>query len=251
MWPRSLSYQNPRARAATLPGPVWLFDLDNTLHDASRGIFRQIHRCMTQAIADLLHINLEQANALRMQYWRQYGATLIGMVRHHDICAHEFLHRAHHFDVRPYIHHEAGLNHSLARLPGEKNIFTNAPLAYSLAVLDAVGIRHHFRRIISVEAMRNAGVFRPKPSPTMMRQVLSQLAVPARQCIFIDDSLNNLKSAARLGIQTVYFDHPGTPTPGQPQMRGLPSYVQLRVRSIRELVQQQHCLWPGRHPGEA
>lgn len=237
MWPHRIAYQNPGARLPATRYPVWLFDLDNTLHDASRGIFEQIHHCMTQAIADLLQIPLEQANTLRLQYWREYGATLIGIVRHHDVCPHEFLHRAHHFDIHPHIHHEPGLNHSLQQLPGEKNILTNAPLPYTLEVLNAVGIRHHFRRIISVEAMRNAGVFRPKPSGRMMQQVLARLNVAAQECIFIDDSLNNLKSAAQLGIQTVYFDHPGTPTPGQPQMRGLPAYVRLRVRSIRELVE--------------
>lgn len=236
MWPRHISYQNPQARPSATRSPVWLFDLDNTLHDASQGIFEQIHHCMTQAIADLVDVSLKEADALRYQYWRRYGATLIGIVRHHNVCPHEFLHRAHHFDVRRYIHYEPGLNHSLLQLPGEKNILTNAPLAYTLKVLNEVGIKHHFRRIISVEAMRNAGAFRPKPSHTMMQQVLTQLAVPAHECIFIDDSLINLKSAAQLGIRTVFFDHPGTPTPDHPQMAGKPSYVWLRVRSIRELV---------------
>lgn len=238
MWPQRIAYQNPGARRPSHCTPVWLFDLDNTLHNASQGIFEQIHRCMNQAIADLLQLSLEQADALRLQYWREYGATLIGIARHHDVCPHEFLHRAHHFDVAAHIHHEPGLNHSLQRLPGEKNILTNAPLAYTLEVLKAIGIRHHFRRIISVEAMRNAGVFRPKPSGRMMQQVLARLNVTAQECIFIDDSLNNLKSAAQLGIRTVYFDHPGTPTPGHPQMRGLPAYVWLRVRSIRELAEK-------------
>src|SRR5690625_4467880 len=130
------------------------------------------------------------------------------------------------------------MNHSLQRLAGEKNLPTYAPLAYTARVPEGGGIRHHFRRIISVEAMRNAGVFRPKPSGRMMQQVLARLNVAAQECIFIDDSLNNLKSAAQLGIRTVYFDHPGTPTPGHPQMRGLPAYVWLRVRSIRDLAEK-------------
>src|SRR5690625_3382689 len=183
MWPRRIAYQNPGARLPARRTPVWLFDLDNTLHDASRGVFDQIHRCMTQAIADLLQLSLEQANALRLQYWREYGATLIGIARHHDVCPHEFLHRAHDFDVAAHIHHEPGLNHSLQRLPGEKNILTNAPLAYTLEVLKAVGIRHHFRRIISVEGMRSAGVFRPRPAGRVTQQVPAGLTVAAGTCV--------------------------------------------------------------------
>jgi len=240
MWPSSIRYANMIARPDAAKRPVWLFDLDNTLHDASKGIFAQIHRCMVQAIQELLQVDYDEADRLRVLYWRRYGATLLGMVRHHGVCAHDFLHRAHDFDVAPYIHHEPGLAQALDRLIGQKIILTNAPLAYARAVLNEVGITKHFHSIMSVESMQKALYFRPKPSLALMQQVLAQLRLPAGQCIFIDDTLSNLKSAAQLGIKTIHFDHPDTA--GNRHLRAKPPYVCMRVRSIRALSQRAHEL---------
>lgn len=240
MWPQSLRYQNPNAMRPDQHHPIWLFDLDNTLHDASKGIFDQIHRCMMDTIQDMLNINRAQADKLRVDYWRRYGATLIGMVRHHQVCPHEFLARAHNFDVSAYVHHEPGLDSALQRLPGQKIILTNAPLSYAHAVLYDIGIHRHFQQVLSIESMQRTLYFRPKPSVTLMQQILAQLQLMPAQCLFIDDTLINLKSAAQLGIHTIHFAHPQTP--GNRRFMGRPPYVDLSVRSIRELSQRAHEL---------
>ena len=59
--------------------PVWLFDLDNTLHNASPHIFPHINRSMTRYLEQHLGLTLDEANALRMQYWHRYGATMLGL----------------------------------------------------------------------------------------------------------------------------------------------------------------------------
>jgi len=218
--------------------PLWLFDLDNTLHDASHGIFTQIHQRMLQTIQDMLNVDANEADRLRVHYWQRYGATLIGMVRHHQVCPHEFLHRSHDFPVAPYLCHERGLHQALGQLPGEKIILTNAPLRYASAVLRATGIQAHFSRIISIEAMQRAHFLRPKPSLALMQQLLAGLGVAAQRCYFIDDTPINLKSAAQLGMKTIHFAHPDTP--GAPAHPGKPAYVHLKVKSIRQLCQR----WP-------
>lgn len=240
MWSQSLRYQNLIAQTPNHHRPIWLFDLDNTLHDASKGIFDQIHRCMIAAIQDMLCVDATQADRLRVEYWRRYGATLIGMVRHHQVCPHEFLARAHDFDVTRYLHSETGLNEALSRLTGQKIILTNAPLKYAQTVLRGVGIHHHFQRILSIESMRRALYFRPKPALSLMQQTLAQLKTHPAQCLFIDDTRINLKSAAQLGIRTIHFAHPGTP--GNHRLMGRPPYVDLSVRSIRELSLRAHEL---------
>src|SRR5690606_31897612 len=75
--------------------PIWLFDLDNTLHDASHAIFPAINENMNGYIAKVLkeaglEDTSEAANAVRILYWQRYGATLLGMVKHHQISADEF-----------------------------------------------------------------------------------------------------------------------------------------------------------------
>ena len=65
------------------PGKTWLFDLDNTLHHATPHIFPHINRSMREYIERHLGFNEEEATRIRQEYWVHYGATLLGLVRHH------------------------------------------------------------------------------------------------------------------------------------------------------------------------
>ena len=75
--------------------PVWLFDLDNTLHDATGAAFGEMHLAIGDYIVRQLGVTPEEADALRQRYWRRYGATLLGLVRHHGIRAAHFLEETH------------------------------------------------------------------------------------------------------------------------------------------------------------
>jgi len=74
---------------------VWLFDLDNTLHNASRAAFRQITEHMTTYMIEELGLDPAEADRLRRHYWLRYGATLLGLMRHHGVKARDFLHHTH------------------------------------------------------------------------------------------------------------------------------------------------------------
>src|SRR5450830_1431170 len=72
--------------------PVWLFDLDNTLHNASHAIFPAIMANMNTYIARVLGdgttpADIDAVNAARTLYWKRYGATLLGLMRHHNVSA--------------------------------------------------------------------------------------------------------------------------------------------------------------------
>ena len=69
---------NPLGRAE-----AWIFDLDNTLYPASARLFPQIDRRMQAFISEALKLSLDDALILQKQYYRQYGTTLRGLVRHH------------------------------------------------------------------------------------------------------------------------------------------------------------------------
>ena len=46
-------------------------------------------------IEQTLGLNTAEASALRRRYWLKYGATLLGLVRHHGVKASHFLHDTH------------------------------------------------------------------------------------------------------------------------------------------------------------
>lgn len=219
---------------------VWLFDLDNTLHDCSKGIFKAIDGSMGRAVATTLGLDADAANALRKSYWQRYGATVIGMVRHHGVNAGNFLALSHDFHIAPLVHAENGLGRKLKLLKGRKILLTNAPLFYAREVLKTLGILHHFEHVWAIDQMTIQGRMRPKPSLSLMRQVLARLSVPARQVVLVEDTLRNLKSARQTGMRTVHVFHPGTPFSSLHGGRSL--YVDLRVNSVGRLLAGRHGL---------
>jgi putative hydrolase of the HAD superfamily len=62
---------------------TWIFDLDNTLYPPKVRLFDQIEEKMRLFVADFLNVSLDEADALRAQYWRSHGTTLAGMMNQH------------------------------------------------------------------------------------------------------------------------------------------------------------------------
>jgi putative hydrolase of the HAD superfamily len=214
--------------------PVWLFDLDNTLHDASHAIFAAIDRRMTDYVAATLAVEREEANRLRTLYWRRYGATLLGMVRHHGVDAQAFLAAAHDFDAAALLRAERGLARLFARLPGRKVLLTNAPRAYAGSVVRALRLHPYFGRHYSIESMRLHGRYRPKPSRAMLRATLARERIVAARAVLIEDSLANLAAARALGMRTVLITRHGESA--RQRYRGA---VGLRIGSLHELARRR------------
>jgi putative hydrolase of the HAD superfamily len=213
--------------------PVWLFDLDNTLHNASYAIFPHINRAMTAYVMQALHTHEAHANAIREQYWLRYGATLLGMVKHHGTNPHDFLKEAHTFEDLPsLIRTERGIARQLRRLPGRKVLLTNAPQHYARQVMQHLRLHPYFDQHIAVEHMQVHGQFRPKPNRLMLRRVLARLKVPAHRVILVEDTASHLKAYRQLGVRTVWM----TRYLNQAQTRGrCPPWVDLKVQSIAQL----------------
>ena len=219
---------------------VWLFDLDNTLHDAGAYVFGALHQAMGDYTAAALQIDADQAQALNHDYWHRYGATLLGLMRHHGVKPAHFLHDTHRL---PGLEQRlAGHRHDFAalrRLPGRKVILTNAPRAYALRVLAALGIADAFEAVIAIDDMRMFGQLRPKPDARMLRAVAVGLRVPAMRCVLVEDTLVHQKSARKVGMGTVWMQRflrqgPALgPTVARWTMQ--PAYVDRRVRALRQL----------------
>ena len=180
---------------------TWLFDLDNTLHNASPHIFPHINRSMREYIERHLGVDKDEATRLRQTYWDRYGATLTGLVRHHGVDPRHFLHETHQFeDLHRMVVFERGLKAMLRRLPGRKIIFSNAPRHYTEAILRLAGIRQEFDAVYSIEQLR----YRPKPAVSGFLRILRRERLEAKRCVMVEDSLANLVTARRLGIKTVW-----------------------------------------------
>ena len=251
--------RRPRFQAGS---PVWLFDLDNTLHRASHAIFPAINQAMTQYIVDALQVERDEANRLRAGYTQRYGATLLGLARHHPIDPHDFLKAVHTFpDLRSMVRAERGLARLVAALPGRKLVLTNAPYDYACAVLRELGIERLFERVIAIEHMRDRRAWRAKPDPSMLRRAMRDAHVPLKHAILVEDTRGHLKRYKRLGIRTVWIVGHLSVAPtadgaaGRLPGTGRPHYVDRRIRSLKSLRRalergDQHAAEPRARRGE-
>jgi putative hydrolase of the HAD superfamily len=221
---------------------VWLFDLDNTLHDASHAAFAMLDASMNAFIARELQVGDEEADRLRRHYWQRYGATLLGLMRHHGVRGPYFLQDTHRLPgleagVRGHKHDLVALR----RLPGRKVLLTNAPLSYARRVLRVLGVQHVFDELLSIEAMRMFGQWRPKPDTRMLKAVAVHLRVHPSRCVLVEDTLQHQKAARRVGMRTVWMQRWLKRNKHGPEvgvyLRRRPAYVCARITALQQLQQ--------------
>ncbi|MDO8465754.1 MAG: pyrimidine 5'-nucleotidase [Gallionella sp.] len=202
--------------------PLWIFDLDNTLHNATPHIFPHINRSMTEYLQQYLQLDEGAANALRIHYWQRYGATLSGLMRHHGTKPEHFLWHTHQFpELERMVLREPRLRHVLKALPGRKVVFSNAPQRYAQAVLKLLRVADMFDDVIAVEQTR----FRPKPDSFGFLRLLRRHRVAAAQCVMVEDSIENLYAAKRLGMRTVWVNAGNKSAP----------CVDVKIRDVMQL----------------
>ena len=201
---------------------VWIFDLDNTLHDATPHIFPHINRSMTAYLQEHLHLSEQEADDLRVDYWQRYGATLTGLMRHHDTDPDHFLWHTHQFpELRRMVLREPRLRSVLQRLPGRKLVYSNAPVHYARAVLKLMHVEDLFDDVFSIEHAH----YRPKPQLPGFRQLLRKHRLKPAQCVMVEDSAENLQTAKRLGMRTVWVSG---------ALR-TPVYVDVKISDVLDL----------------
>ena len=181
-------------------------------------------------------------------YWQRYGATTLGVVKHHGVKAEHFLDETHRFDdLQAMIRAERGLRQLLRRLPGRKILLTNAPHRYSSQVLRHLGLQRQFQHHVAVEAMTVHRQMRPKPSKLLLHRLMRRHQLRPSRCILVEDTLANLRSARALGMRTAWVtqyltigDSAGLAHPQKRLIR--PAYVDVKVKSVRNLPARLHRL---------
>ena len=201
---------------------MWIFDLDNTLHDARPHIFPQMHLQINDYLKRTFGVDESGANEMRRGFWLRYGTTLKGLMRHYGTDPRKFLWETHQFpELADMVVQENAVRHALARLGGRKLIFSNAPRHYVEEVVRALGVRSLFDAVYTIESTR----YRPKPAFQGFHVLLRAHDLDPHRCALVDDALENLRAAKRLGMSTVWVS---------PRMSRAP-YVDLRVTSVTEL----------------
>jgi putative hydrolase of the HAD superfamily len=190
-----------------------LIDLDDTLYGFETGLWPAIGERIESYMVDRMGLVAAEVPGLRHRYLERYGTTLNGLRAEHNIDPRGYLAYVHDLPLERFLQPNPALEAMLARLPLTKVIFTNADAGHAQRVTTRLGIDHHFRKTVDIEALE----YCCKPEPRAYARVLELIGARADECMFVDDSIRNLVPAQALGILTVLVkpgQRPAASVPG-------------------------------------
>jgi len=176
-----------------------LFDLDNTLYSAGQDLCDLVGHRIKRYMIEVAGIPQDDVDDLRHSYWKRYGLTMQGLMRHHGVDPEDYLSYVHDIDIGGMFRPDPELCRALQSLPLRRAIFTNSTTYHSERVLHALGLDNVFEEIFDI---RVAG-YLPKPYPEPYLAVLDRLGIAASRGIMVEDSPDNLKTAKDLGMGTI------------------------------------------------
>lgn len=185
-----------------------LFDLDDTLYPPEIGIMDRVRTLMLQYIQERFGLSPREADDLRRRYFLRHGTTMRGLQIGHQIDPDEFLAYVHNMPLEGCLEPNPRLDTVLAQIRQDKVVFTNASREHAERVLDRLGIRRHFSRIVDVRDMDYVS----KPQPGSYRRICELLAVDPHECMIVEDNVRNLLPAKNLGMVTVLVQAGGDTT---------------------------------------
>ncbi|KAJ3682718.1 hypothetical protein LUZ60_012945 [Juncus effusus] len=211
-----------------------LFDLDDTLYPLSSGIATECRKNIGDYMVEKLGIPEEKIDTLCNLLYKNYGTTMAGL----RAIGYNFDHDEYHGFVHGRLTYEkikpdSVLRQLLLSIPIRKVIFTNGDKIHCEKTLKRLGLEDCFEGIICFETLNppnyinnsddkneifdieeyfskeNSKFDLPrtpilcKPNIDAMEHALKISNIDPQRTIFFDDSVRNIQSGKRIGLNTV------------------------------------------------
>ena len=173
---------------------VILIDVDNTLYPRSEGVFDIINAKIHKYMKELLNLNDEQIENLRISYFSQYGSSLAGLIKDYNVDPEHFLKYVHDVDIRSKLKPNKQLKEKLRTIDAVKIAFTNAPIEHAQKVLESLGVIDQFIEIFDIYRAHFIGKPNMLPYKTIVKQT------KADKYAMVDDQKVNLLAAKQLNM---------------------------------------------------
>ncbi|MGF1560726.1 MAG: pyrimidine 5'-nucleotidase [Geminicoccaceae bacterium] len=180
---------------------TWVFDLDNTLYEASTDLFTQVQARIITFLRERFGLDEQQALAMRKELFRGHGTTLRGLMREHDVQPEAFLAYVHDVDFS-VLEARPDLAAAIAALPGRKLVFTNADIAYARRVLARLGFDDLFDGVFGIVESGYA----PKPQRAAFDRFIETYRFDPARALMAEDMAINLVPAHALGMTTLWVE---------------------------------------------
>jgi phosphoglycolate phosphatase len=213
-----------------------VFDLDGTLADTAADIAASLH-------AALATLGLPGVATRAVRLMIGHGPAILAerALRHHDVRPEE--HLVGRLTDAFMDHYATSGNHLTSLFPGVADcleglaamnvaigICSNKPHGSCRTLLDDLGIETR------VDALQGSAPGLPKkPDPTMLREVLRGLGVPATEALYVGDSATDVQTARNAGLPVVLVSYGYTDVPAE----------QLGANRVVSSLQELTQAWPG------
>lgn len=184
---------------------VAFFDLDDCLYKNNWATERKITTKIDSYLTSVLKLEPGSSNRL----YRTYGTTIAGLIKEKLLAETEvqdFLNYGHDIELGKDIKPDPQLREMLKQIKCRRWVFSNSAPDHVERCLAILGIRDLFEGIIaasSVEMFSRCG-YVTKPDPKCFRAAMDIAGVvDPKTCIFMDDSVRNIKTAKQLGWHAV------------------------------------------------
>jgi putative hydrolase of the HAD superfamily len=178
------------------------FDLDDTLYPSDVGLWTAIKGRMSDYMRERMGIPEKDIANLREKYYLQYGTTLRGLQKHHEINVADFLAYVHDLQLEDYLTPDPLQRSTIASLPTRNLIFTNADIPHAERVLAVLNLRDLFSAIIDVTTV--APYCKPMPESFTLAMKFAGESDPSR-CVMIDDLKRTTRAAKEAGMFSILF----------------------------------------------
>jgi len=178
------------------------FDLDDTLYPSSTNLWHAIKERMNSYMRERMNIPVDDIPALREKYYLQYGTTLKGLQKHHQINMDDFLAYVHDLPLNNYLTPDSVQRSIIASLPTRNLIFTNADVLHAERVLTVLNLRDLFSTIVDVNAVSPYC----KPMPEAFAIAMKLAGEPdLSRCVMIDDLPRTTSAAKSAGMFSILY----------------------------------------------
>lgn len=199
-------------RDSSSPFDAIIFDMDDTLYSSKVGIGQALKKNIDDFLVEKFGFEESEASALRVELFKKYGSSLAGLrALGYDIDAdeyHSFVHgRLPYNLIKP----DPELRSLLRSINQRKIIFTNSDRVHAIKVLDRLGIKDCFERIICFETMNPnlSRSSRPDEFPVVLKPAMEAMNIAVdfadidpRRTLFLDDNVRNIAAGNAVGLKT-------------------------------------------------
>lgn len=180
---------------------VWLIDVDSTLYDYACNLERILCERFVYYISFKSRVSLNKAEEINSYLYKKYKHTLVGAIKEKLILKEEIeelLQFVHDFNIKKIIKPNNYIIKLIKKIKGRKIIYSNSNIMHIRKILKMFDLKDYIDEIYDIRRLE----YNPKPNYAAFNLIQQQQNFDYANSVLIDDSVENLRVAQKLGIKT-------------------------------------------------